>query len=248
MDRPAPARRRIVGGLITAPAWTGVALGALGAGCAGLPAVPAPAGAEPLPQPALRVGDRWRYRLTDLYTGATVGEAQVDLVAAAPELRLRVDRGDGRPALEERYADAWTVVAETIYDAPLRFEAPMPVVPPGARAGLRSSSRTRYHSEYASRALDWSQRLRVVGWERVEVPAGTFDALRIERMIDFAHPDFFRFGAERVDVLWYAPQVGRWVLREWTGSYMPGSPVPQRGRAREERTRWSLVAWQPAGR
>ena len=248
MPHPDPSRRRAVRGLLAAPAWAGVAFGALGAGCANPSAVPAPAGAEPLRAPSLRVGDRWRYRLTDLYNGGTVGETAVEVVAVSPEIRLRVDPGQGRPVLEERYADAWTVIAESVYDAPMVFEAPMPVVPPGARAGQSLASRTRYRSEYSSQPLDWAQRLRVLGWERVTVPAGTFDALRIEKLVDYRHPDFFRYLPERVDTLWYAPEVGRWVQREWTGTYMPGSPTGRSGRAREERTRWALTGWQPAPR
>ncbi len=249
MKHPDPSRRRAVRGLLAGPAWAGLALGALGAGCAGPSFVPPPPGADPLPVPSLRVGDRWRYRLVNLYNGGTIGETAVEVVAVSPEIRLSVDPGQGRPVLEERYADAWTVIAETIYDAPMVFESPMPVVPPGARAGQSIASRTRYRSEFASRPLDWAQRVRVVGWERVSVPAGTFDALRIEKIVDrFEHPDFFRYMPDRVDVLWYAPEVGRWVQRQWTGTYMPGAPTGRMGRAREERTRWALTGWQPAPR
>ncbi len=238
-----PFRRRAVRGLLAAPAWAGLAFVA---GCASPSAVPPPAGADPLPVPTLRVGDRWRYRLTNLYNGGTIGETLVEVTAVAPEIRLRVDPGQGQPVLEERYANPWTVIAETIYDAPMVFDAPMPVVPPAARAGQAIASRTRYRSAFSSEPLDWAQRLRVVGWERVAVPAGTFDALRIERLVDFRHPDFFRYLPERVDVLWYAPEVGRWVQREWTGTYMPGTPVTRAGRAREDRVRWALTGWQPA--
>ncbi len=245
MTHADPSRRRAMRGLLALPAWAGVAAVA---GCASPSAVPPPAGADPLPPPALRVGDRWRYRLTNLYNGGTVGETAVEVVSTSPEIRLRVDPGGGQPVLEERYADAWTVVAESIYDAPMVFDAPMPVVPPGARAGQSIASRTRYRSEFSSQPLEWAQRLRVVGWERVSVPAGTFDALRIERLVDFRHPDFFRYLPDRIDVLWYSPEVRRWVQREWTGTYMPGSPVPRQGRAREDYTRWSLTGWTPAGR
>lgn len=238
-------RRRTVRGLLAAPAWAGLALGA---GCAGPQAVPPPAGADPLPVPSLRVGDRWLYRLTDLYNGGTIGETTVEVTAVSPEIRLRIDPTTGDAPLEERYADPWTVIAETVYDAPMVFETPMPVVPPGARAGQSLASRTRYRSPLSSQPLAWAQRLRVVGWERVTVPGGRFEALRIEKIADFRHPEFFRDRSERVDVLWYSPQVGRWVQREWTGSYEPGSPVRRIARSREARVRWSLTGWQPAPR
>jgi hypothetical protein len=125
-----PIRRRALGRLLGLPV---LGSGLLGAGCASRIPVPAPAGAEPLPVPVLGVGDRWRYRLTDRYNGSTVGETTVEVLEVAPEIRLRVDPGDGRPVLEERWANPWTVILETIYDAPMAFETPVPA-PARARA------------------------------------------------------------------------------------------------------------------
>jgi hypothetical protein len=223
-------------------------LGLLAAGCASPAARPAPAGAEPVQPPAPRVGDRWRYLLVNLYNRGPIGETTVTVAATSPELRLRIDAGDGSPALEERWADPWTVLRDTGYDRPVSFEAPVPVVPAGARTGQSLRSATRYRGDDGDSRYAWNQQLRVIGWERVQVPAGAFDALRIERMIGFQHPDPFRYDPWRTDTVWYAPQVGRWVLREWTGHYMPGGPSPLAGRAREDWVQWQLVAWEPAGR
>jgi hypothetical protein len=236
-------RRRALGGLLGLPVLAG---GALSTGCASSAAVPAPAGAEPLPVPKLGVGDRWRYRLIDRYNGAVLGETTVEVVAITPDISLRVDPGGGRPVLEERWADPWTVLIDTTYDFPLLFETPVPVVPPGARAGQGITTASRYRSERSSSVLGWQQRLRVVGWERVQVPAGTFEALRIERFVTYQHPDVFRYAPERTDTLWYAPQVRRWVAREWTGSYLPGAPGGRASRALEDSVRWELTGWQPA--
>jgi hypothetical protein len=244
---PALPRRRIAGGLIAVPAWLAGGAAALGAaGCASPGAVPAPPGAEPLPVPALRRGDRWRYRLIDRYNGGIVGERAVEVVATEPELRLRIDAGDGAPPLEERWSRPWVASVDAGFDHPVAFEAEVPVVPPGLRAGDRTTTSTRYRSERASRTLFWTQRLRATGWERITVPAGTFDALRVERTIQFEHPDEFRLSPDRSEVLWVSPRVGRWVAREWTGTFMPGSPSGRAGRAREEWVRWELTGWQVA--
>jgi len=236
-----PTRRRAV---LATPA--ALALGATG--CAAIPAVAPPPGAEPLPAPVLRVGDRWRYELVNLYNGGIDGEAVVQVAALAPEIRLTVALPGREPPLEERYADAWTVLADAGYDHRIVFETPVPVVPPGARTGQRLFTRTRYRADGWSDRLAWQQRLHVTGWQSVQVPAGRFDALRIERLITFRHPDLFRDDPHRLDVIWYAPAVGRWVLREWTGDYMSGGPSPYAARSLEERTRWQLLAWEPATR
>jgi hypothetical protein len=241
---PDRVRRSVTARLLALPA--AASLGVLGAGCAGPPSLPAPVGADPLPSPRLRVGDRWRYLLINRYNRSTIGEASVEVLAIAPEIRLRVDPGDGRPPFEERYAEAWSVIVEGIFDSLITFETPMPLVPPGARVGTSTRSSTRYRSERSRDVLAWNQQVRATRWERVQVPAGAFDALRIERSVWFKHPDVFRYGSERTDTLWYAPQVGRWVMREWTGDFMSGGPMARAERAREDWVIWQLSAWEPA--
>lgn len=208
-------------------------------GCAA-PA-PAPPGAEPLPAPRLAVGDRWRYALVDLYNSGALGEAQVEVRAVTPDLRLAVTLPGAAEPVEERYANPWTVISEATFDRPMTYDTPMPLVPPDARAGQSSLSTTAYRTPGVERRLRWQQRWRTVGWERVQVPAGSFDALRIERLVNFEHADPFRYDAFRRDLLWYAPSVGRWVRREWTGDFMFGGPSPRSGRTLEERVRWVLL-------
>ena len=226
------------------------ALSVLGSGCATPNAMPAPAGLEPLPVPTLRVGDRWRYVLINRYNNIPIGEVSVQVTAVTPLIRLSIDRGADKPVLEEIYTDPWSVMLETVYSGePIRFNDPMPVVPQGARTGLNLRSNTRYTTTpTTSSAYAWSQRLSVEGWERVTVPAGSFDALRIVRLINFEHPDVFRYSPERTDIAWYAPQVGRWVKREWTGDYMSGGHTSLRGRTREDWVNWQLTAYQPVPR
>jgi hypothetical protein len=247
---PSRPRRRAVGGLLAWPAWTGIGL-ATGAtaGCAVSPPVPAPTGADPLPAPRVRPGDRWRYRATDRYNRGVIGEPIHEVLAAEPGPTLRIDPGDGRgePVLE-RHADAWTVIAEATFDAPVVFERPMPIVPAGVRPGDTRRDVTRYASSRSSRPLRWEQWLRVRGWERVEVPAGAYDALCLERTVYFDHPDAFRRASMRIDRLWYAPSVQRWVRREWTGDFLWSGGAGRGGRAREAWVRWELIAYEPAAR
>ena len=60
------------------------------------------------------------------------------------------------------------------------------------------------------------------GWKLGDFARKTLGAQNFRQIYD----------AERTDALWYAPQVGRWVRREWTGSFMPGSPTPRAGMSR----------------
>ena len=61
--------------------------------------------------------------------------------------------------------------------------------------------------------------MRAHNWEMITVPAGQFRALRFTNMINFTSGDFSRADSQRQETVWIAPEVGRWVARESTGTY-----------------------------
>jgi hypothetical protein len=236
-----PLRRRLL--VATAAA---APLGA--AGCATGLMFDRPAAVEQIPaatSPQVRVGDRWVYQTINRYNRSVIDEITVEAVAVAPEVRVRLSARDAAAVVEERYAGPWTVIAEATFDRPIVFETPMPLVPDPPATGS-SFKRGRYRAQGFNGLLQWDQRVQADRWERLQVPAGSFDCLRIVRTIDFEHPDIFRHRSERSDVLWYAPQVNRWVQREWTGNFMPGAPTTRFGRAREDWVLWQLMSYRPA--
>jgi hypothetical protein len=139
--------------------------------------------------------------------------------------------------------DAWTVITESTFDRPMTYEAPMPVVPPAGQRGTLLST-THYRVADWNDRLRWQQRLWVDRLETVQVPAGRFDSVRIVRVIAFQHADTFRLGSERVDTLWYAPAVKRWVLRDWRGDFMPGAPTHRFGRFEDDRVAYRLLDYR----
>jgi len=224
-----------------------VAAAALPAACAApVPQLAPPAVPPPLPQ--VRVGQRWRYATIDLYRGTPVGELQAEVVRAggggrAPLVVALKDQRGGALG-DEQWAHPWSIVVDPSYDTPQIFESPMPYLPDTLVPGARRSDATRYQVPNSSARFHWRQQLRATGWERVVVPAGSFDALRVERYINFEHWDIWRLMPWRIDVVWYAPEAGRWVQRDWTGQYRwPGRrPVE----VEENRVRWQLLAWHGA--
>ena len=233
-----PGRRRLL------RAGTAVGLLPLLPGCAGPVYLPGPA--EPPPLPTLNVSERWRYERFNVYNGQSLG-LQIATVAAREadgSLRLALTDGQGAPAGEERYLGPWQVLLDLSYDQPQRFAQPMPLLPPRLAAGEGSRLSTDYQVPGASGRFRWSQWLRAPGWERVSVPAGEFDCLRVERLIHFSHSDVFREMPQRRDTIWYAPAVRRWVRREWTGYYYwPGQPPT---RLQEDWVVWQLLDHTPA--
>ena len=221
------------------------------AGAAALPAActsPVPQLAPPAtppPQPQVRVGQRWHYETIELYRGSRVSDfyAEVTRDSGGGPAPLAVVLSDpqGVRIAEEQWTSPWTVVVDPSYDRPQIFEAPMPYLPDRLEPGSARKDFTHYGVADFSARLYWGQRLRATGWERIEVPAGTFDALRVERYINFEHWDTWRAHPWRVDVLWYAPAVERWVQRDWYGQYYWPSKRPVE--AEENRIRWRLLDW-----
>ena len=82
----------------------------------------------------------------------------------------------------------------------------------------------------------------VLGWERVRVPAGEFDALKIERVVFLRILGIRRPRPERNrETEWYAPAVKQAVRREASAEYLsyfggatsiPGSCGSRQGRRR----------------
>lgn len=246
----ADLRRR---GLVLGAA--GAALPALGlAGCAtGSP----PSGpVRQFEQPLVRVGDRWLYREINRYNQLPLADVQVTVTASAPlTCSLRRTRSDStageiaRPdaVQEERYAGPWAVDLEPTYDLTMDFAEPMPILPRSLRVGEAQYRETSYTVRGYSGRYRWTQHLKATGVERVATPAGNFECLRVQRMIWFDYPDVFRYRSARVDNVWYAPEVNRWVRREWTGDYQHENSLDKMGsRRREDWVRWDLVAYTPA--
>jgi hypothetical protein len=65
----------------------------------------------------------------------------------------------------------------------------------------------------------------VQGWEKITVPAGEFVALRFQTLINFQSDDPNKVDCVRKEVIWFSPQIGRWVARETSGSYQIQSQI-----------------------
>lgn len=203
------ARRQVLAG-IGALSVAGLA------GCAAPAAITRPAAAAP----QVRVGDSWRYRQVNGYNGLELGETMMRVVTVAPELRVAVS-GWGAPeeGTEEIHAGPWNVLQEPAYDMLQRFETPQPLLPAQLQAGAKVRYSGRYRVPGFEESFDWHAWADALRWEAITVPAGRFEALRIQRRIAFRHSDLWRVQCERLETLWYAPEANRWVRREWTGTY-----------------------------
>lgn len=233
----------------------GLALPIIGlAGCA--TRQPDPRSLIEFAPPRVEIGDRWIYLETNRYNNLPLANVEVTVTAKAPLTcsvrRTRSDSTAGEIArrnavIEEVYASPWTVSHEPTYDVTMDFVEPMPLLPATLRVGEKRHSKTRYTVRGYSGSYRWQQYLEAMGVERVVTPAGSFECLRVRRMIWFDYPDVFRFNSSRVDTAWYATEVNRWVRREWTGDYQHESFLGEHAdRLREDWVRWDLLKYEPA--
>ncbi|MEY3974339.1 MAG: hypothetical protein RIS59_700 [Pseudomonadota bacterium] len=148
----------------------------------------------------------------------------------------------------QRYASGWRVLEDAFYYRPLRYEQGLPLFD-GPPDGGREWHRSDVIRPPASRAEAWTVLIRAAGMEEVTVPAGTFRAARYERFISFFNDDPFRWRTDRREVLWYAPELGFWVKRQVTGTYVrPPWTRTRRGGGeilREDWLIWELESVRP---
>lgn len=241
-----PTRRQLLqysAGWLGAPALLGLA------GCASAPVFEAPPASVAIAP--LKAGQPLRFRVTNLYNGLAVGTASytAEAPAANGSQRIAVSLPSSYVAQQDGGAqrsgallltDQFHASEELFFDVPYSFGQPDRLLPAQLALGAGPVLQNSYRRSDASRAMRWATRVSGEGWERITVPAGTFLTLRVQRSIWFDHPDAgWRRNNMRSDTLWFAPTLGFWVRREWTGEYLV--PDVRRDLRREDWVRFELV-------
>ena len=188
-----------------------------------LPATP-PAGQSPtVDAPQSRAGDTWHYAVRDGYTKLARGvlEYQIDTIA---EDTITVTLRHGAQTSAERYARDWSWRERPMTNLQnFRYEPAYPALPFPLVAGKT----WRAYVKATDPATGRTNRVRidgeVLGWERVKVPAGHYDALKIRRLVYAGNFDYFRSEERIMETDWYAPAAGLVVRSEGASEYMDSS-------------------------
>ena len=184
------------------------------------PAPPAGMAAEVAP-PELRPGSTWRYVVSDGFTKIARGTVEYRVLGVEGNV-VTVDVRNGTQESTELYTrdGNWlrrpaTNMQVFSYNPPYRaFDFPLV-------AGKRWASRATATDPADGRSFPLTIDGRVLGWERIKVPAGEFDTLKVRRMV---YLDYFRQGDRGQSVIretdWYAPALHQVVRRETTSQYL----------------------------
>lgn len=180
------------------------------AGCAAEPLyVPKDAPASVAPA-QVQVGDFWEYRVKDAYTGFDRGLHRYEVSYAGPD-RIVVDISrDGARIDSYVYAPGWNGLEHPLTNTQ-RFSY-APAFP--AYAYPLAPGKTWYTVVTATdpatrRSYRVHTKGKVVGWERIKVPAGEFDALRVQRYVFAGNMEGSRTQEEIAETDWYVPELRR---------------------------------------
>ena len=191
------------------------------AGCATpLPQVP-PAGiAARVDAPRMKPGDTWRYAARDGYTSLPKEALEYRVAAIAGDtITMTLQHGDTVSA--ERYTRDLSWIEKPMTNLQdFRYSPPYPALPFPLEAGKKWHA----YVQATDPATGRTNRVRidgeVLGWERVTVPAGVFDTLKVHRLVYAGNHDFFR-GEEHIrETDWYAPQIGKIVKQSNSSEYL----------------------------
>ncbi len=185
-------------------------LAALGAG---QPAAVQPAVAAEKPTAEKRqaagppaAGDAWTYRAIDARSGKSLGMHEIRLVSAGagPLVEEVLDQGATRRVEHRAGLYLLPVGKYTIFSPYLSQN----LMQPGARLGGIDN----FDARTCNAGWTCSLSARAVGWDQVRVPAGTFNAFKVEVYQSWSSPFQTNDRGETVQrtlTVWYSPETKR---------------------------------------
>jgi hypothetical protein len=188
--------------------------------------------ASPLPQtppagltseiaaPAIKPGSLWRYAISDGFTHLPRGSVEYRVAQVSPD-RVSVDVRTDQGQTAEIYTHDWNWLLRPATNLqPFIYQPAYPAFQFPLAAGKKWSSKVTATDPADSRSFPVRVDAEVLGWEKVQVPAGEFDTLKVRRLIYF---DYFKQGVRGQSVIietdWYAPSIGQIARKETTSRY-----------------------------
>ena len=168
--------------------------------------------AQDVPRPQVKAGDSWTFRRVEYETNSVTGVFTAQVTFANERvIQVVSQRQGGGKEIDSTFTAEWNQVSsansgifephQDIFRFPLR---------PGNTHEARYEVKFPQQGAYQVRH---ERKVRVIGWEEVQVPAGRFRALRVESEGTFRRLDISLSGTAK-EVMWYVPDVKRYV--KWT--------------------------------
>lgn len=206
----------------------------------------------PLPQPtnppkvrAPQVGQQWVYNVRNVFNQELVDIVTERVASIGPQVRIeRSGLKAGR--LPDEIQQPWGyVLQDPHWNPPQKFLKPIPLWPEQLVPGWSGFYRDRYQVVgYPDNDYYWGLNITALQWEGVSVPAGQFPVLKYQNEAPFfTSNDFSRVANYRQEDVWFAPEVGRWVIRRGYGRYLWAGMFWSNA-LWEDYLEWELVSWK----
>lgn len=178
------------------------------AGCVSLPQTPPAGMPAQVGTPEIRTGDEWKYAFHDGYTKLSRGTLEYRVTAVEGDAVTITRRHEGRESTERYTRDFnWRERPMTNLQN-FRYEPPYPALPFPLEAGKTWQAFVNATDPATGRVNRVRIDGKVLGWDRVKVPAGEFDALAVQRIVYAGNPDSFLSEEKITEIDWYAPAAG----------------------------------------
>jgi hypothetical protein len=158
----------------------------------------------------VKVGDYWEYTVRDGWTGLPRGIYRYEVVrvdASGAQVQLS---NDGKMLDTLVYAPGWNGRELPLTNTQrFRYDPTYPAYDYPLQPGKSWRTVLRSTDVATGRSYNTHVSARVLGWERISVPAGDFDALKIERSVFAGNMEGSRTQEEISEIDWYVPSVRR---------------------------------------
>jgi len=204
--------------------------------------------AQPAPTPVVRapkVGQEWVYQVRNVFNQEVVDTVTERVASVGNEIRITRSGIKAGPLPDEVQSPWGFVIQDPHWQPPQKFTKAVPLWPEKLQVGWNQFFTSRYQVPAQSDgSYYWGISMTAIQWERITTPAGQFLVLQVHNdMPNFVSNDLFRVANERQEDLWFAPEVGRWVIRRSTGRYItPG--VYLANAYWEDYLEWQLISWK----
>jgi hypothetical protein len=174
-----------------------------------------------LPAPQIAVGDSWTYKVRDGFTQLPREDQRHEVTQVGADrivVTAQVEHGDGT----QIYDREWNWLRRPATDLQtFEYTPAYPAYAFPLTAGKSWSVRVTARDPRDGRRFPVRIDGVALGWERVKVPAGEFDALKIQRRVYF---DYWEYATRGHSIIreheWYAPGVKWAVKRETRALYL----------------------------
>lgn len=187
--------------------------------------------AQSAPAPTMHVGDRWVYNVTSGVGLSTISYQETREVTAvgASGIKIKITGKTGAGAdfsrVEDYAAPGSLRSGALCLDEVRRFPTPLqratfPIAP-----GQRATKWVDAISEPDGKKGQINYSFHTRSWEKVTVPAGAFDAIRVDVLMILDDSDAFRNGTNCNFTYWYSPAVRGTVRERRSAQYTDVDPT-----------------------